>query len=285
MIRLFEQQENRIHVDWLTLTAKQGLEWLYLQNLYRRLVGVYSSAGHKERAFKFGGYEASGYPFMSFGVRDDGCILVSKGEAAELVIRDYMPVYGRASRVDVALDVTLKSPNPRWGEESSRLTSKGVRIGKFLYYPTYIRSFEGGETCYWGSRRGRFLLRLYDKGALAQSADEGVLWRLEVQLNREAAQAFMETVRTRPLDLSSVCKSVVLAKFVDVGIITNEGFDLALAKLDYAVSTYEPERTLSWIRTSVRPAIERLIMEGLENQVREATGLFKQTYMFDEVIK
>ena len=260
--------------DWFTRTAKGENERTRLSCYVEEIKKTLSDAGIKTRPLRFLGYEGHGYNYVQWGERGDSSILVAKGNMADILALEEFSQDDGYTRVDFAVTVELHAPNENVAKMHAEDLSDGTYKHGRTYYPVFVQNLAGGQTFYIGSREKSYLLRVYDRGAKSGEAQLGLLWRYEVQVNRESCSKAVKTVYQDWSKRREVIQSWVYDVFLSWGVhplferVRNYPGAMGL-KMERS----NPEKTVGWLRSSVRPALQRLIDEGWEDQARDALGL------------
>lgn len=271
----------RSAIDWLTVTGRSDEERSHLRGCFDSLASRYRALGAKVRPTRFRGYESSSINGLVFGERPDSAILVAMGRVADELFFVEAPRMGNCTRLDVCCDLDLEKPDERLASKIAERFKDGYRVGQKTFRPVLTVNFDGGETVYFGKRTGRYLLRLYDRNAKTGDGELGKLWRAEVQFNGDAAAAALKLFHVKQFPYERVCWELCFDKFKWMNIMKVGDEGLSSRNLEFAVNARSPETTLQWLRSSVQPAIRRLIEEGLESEVKEALGAYVQFNLFD----
>jgi hypothetical protein len=268
-------------IDWLSLTARSDAHRAYVRLVAYRIISHLEQDGYRAKEVYFGGYKGVKCESLMFGERENHSLLVLRGRLADKVFREEAPLHADASRVDLQVTIRLLEADVMLARKLAERLSEGVEFRGHTYKPKLIVNFAGGSTVYMGGRQQSYLARLYDKGAQDGSAEEGKVWRYEIQCNKEAASKYLRFLNERVSTLDVVIARLVFDKFCDFGIIPLYSPAVPASAMASGVLIRKEDRTLEWLRTSVRPGVQRLIDIGLEESVREALGLYKQGTLFD----
>lgn len=274
----------RATTDWLTLTSPKPLEIAWHNSIYRRLVTNFPKGLTTEKDVHFGGWKGITRGPITHVSKEWGSMLVLKGEYAHIALESDDAFRGHCSRLDLAVTFRLPSPNPSLAMEIAEAKRDGVKMGKRLYYPIHVLNMEGGSTVYIGQRSASRLLRVYDRGAKTGEYQQGMVWRIEFQYSGQLAERMVYSMPNTASDLSSYILSCVVADLQKFGIIMPidgplQSWDI----MELTAVNQSPDRTLVWLRTSVKPALSKLIDKGLEKEALEALGIASQDSFWDEV--
>ena len=271
-------------VDWVTFVATTLDGRNELVSHYEKLSHQFSVLGYKTRPTRFKGYEGNTINGLTLGSREDSAILIGMGATAGDVLYSGLPRMVRCTRFDARVDILLEQAREFWAGDVATEWREGYKVGRAVYKPVLTTNFDGGQTVYFGRRDGRYLLRFYDRGAKTGRAPNGKVWRAEVQFNKEAAEAAWALMKRPNASIKALCRALVFDKFKAMDIIPSGDLEPGSSKLEFSTKAFDPSASIEWIRTSVRPAIARLIEAGHVLEVREALGYYTQIYMFDEEV-
>lgn len=161
---------------------------------------------------------------------------------------------GRASRVDVAIDIRnsgLQQKN--LGKPHLRPYKGKGRTPRFLP----VGDQESGWTHYIGSRTSTKYLRIYDK-AKEQKIENGDYVRIELECKAEIARAILWAF---PGLARQDCVSMAQTLIRSVADFNNDVWDAALGSVDMAltVSKTTDRDTLGWLVRICAPALAKQI--------------------------
>lgn len=261
-----------VGVDWLTCTTKDdkvGLHWSMIADRRKREKAL---NGMDVTPWKNKWYEGVNYAGLIWAYSTRlGYIMTAQGYVAMEYWRQILPAAARVTRLDVQTTVLLPEPNIGLASEwFDRNKGKG---GNRKY--TIIQNSRDGQTLYVGSRHSDQFGRLYDKGVRSGEYKPGSLWRYEVQVMKPRADVLAEKMLERHEqggDLDIPVKTYVWNWFNARGVepVYNPGNNAFVAEVGKAVTT--TDRKLTWLRSQVRPTLQRLIAEGLGKDALVALG-------------
>jgi phage replication initiation protein len=140
-------------------------------------------------------YWSSVRPDMGVHVRLPPTAMQTVGVDHLSILKDFMPMGAKVTRLDIAADDTL-------GQLSLDTIREKVIAGEFVLRARLVnetRTLLGGvgDTIYFGSRESNTLVRIYDKAA--EQSTKGKLFlghwiRVEMELKRERAHAAAEFI-------------------------------------------------------------------------------------------
>lgn len=258
-------------VDWLTALVS-GSDAAERAEFHVGLwMATAQEMGERVRTWRIG--RATGHvcgPFAYARLPHAGIVQITGAPSSKMFDR-VMAFPARPSRLDV--QVTYRRPS--WGVSPAKRAYLGspddARRGRAVRSRTIIVSKGGGETCYVGAPSSEHRMRVYDKGAESGSAPAGTVYRWEVQLRRKVAQTAAARLLKAGISedsVESLCASFSARYGVDIprGAVSNlwihsgsEGSSI--------------ERTKAWLRDSVKPAVDRLRMHMLDDEIARLLGL------------
>lgn len=260
-------------VDYLTCTTKEShvydVWWRMLQRNTRSWF-TDNGSGPVEAHWKM--YQGLNYGRHIFIGQSklQGGLLKASGQWANVLWPLVTPSARRVSRIDLAVTIELERPN----KHVARDVYEGDPLGRVQF--SFVQNSLGGSTAYIGSMHSDQSGRVYDKGVQAGLADPGKLWRYEVMLrdlkSLAIAKGLYETWRVDG-PVGDQIRDYVWAWFKLRGVspvfgATAIGGDIPIT--DLRIDTVS--QRLAWLRTSVQPAIKRLIAEGLQSDLEDALG-------------
>jgi len=228
--------------------------------------------GFYVKPWRMAGYSGWRCGRVEYGMRQDGgCVRLSSGLAASYWW-DLWQVTHRCSRID--LQATLRCDGPvndellfmKQAVETCFMNKEnGPRI-------TWWSSSDGGATLYLGARQSSFYFRAYNKAVQSGLDEWSNCLRVELEVKNklcESAIAYMliqETVQAGVLYLLQQYMS-------NRGILTN--FVDANPRSLYERPTIVTDRlnSLEWLRSAVKPTVQRLLDAGLVQEVLDSLGV------------
>lgn len=261
-------------IDWVTATSQEdsvGYGWF---DLYRRL-----AARHKkdtaERDWAGLGFNgrSTGSPRITWGFRpsDGRYILIASGALANETWLTVAPTACNVTRLDFA--VTVARPADRLAEYWYRQVV-AYPVDKRIKY-RLIENNQGGQTLYVGSRLSARFGRLYDKSQ-EQGGKPGQAWRYEVEYKSNVAAEYAKNLVAAVnagSDPGRAIASTVWRFFDGRGIrpIFSHQDGAITCQPEVTVTSYN--RKLQWLRSQVRPSVEKLFQAGRGGEALEALGV------------
>lgn len=265
-----------LHIDWLSVTipviSKGQIERLEDMQLWQASDSkIYTLDTSKWRvsAPQYGythAYTSSQSTVVMFGQAAMGIhiiysgqslqALVSKGIDAERLIENVQNMGGKATRIDIALDIID-------GRATVGTFHDALRQGKcFTSAKTWrvMAGSEGGHTLYVGSRTSERMVRIYDKkaerAAKFEEVDTASWIRVECEFKGDRAKALLNACKDN--DFTDVLRSHLIDAF---DFPSNAEYQKAL---DCGGQFVEPTKTKRkdtqtrhWLMKMVAPVIAR----------------------------
>jgi DNA relaxase NicK len=279
-------------VDWFTCTA--GLDSVG-EELYKRgsgLVSQFVDQGDKHKETGWQGYRGDQAGPIMVGLRGDGVVLRASGVGARVALEKVRDLAVKPTRVDVQMTVLHGSVNGLLQRlKRQAMHARSARNGA----PYRVKVIDGcgdGDAVILGDRSSEAFGRSYDKYretlqkykesvALRRELAEGFpdgSWRYEVEY--KGSKALSVTERLLEGDFERAVIGDVRGWYADHGINIRVGDEL-LPAVKEAKYVPDDERSLAWIRASVRPTLDHLAARGRLVDVLEASGIGPQLRELD----
>jgi hypothetical protein len=265
--------------DYVRLTMRRTRDAAEPETLYSKVFAALVEEGALGTAeveyWRWLGYYGKRCGPAAYGSSSQGHILQVSGSAAQ----DVSPVAVRfdgVPRCDAQVTIWLSDDDPNVAGRIAR-ASKAFSLDKQFarWKVRLIEGFGDGDTAYIGSRASDCFVRCYDKGRESGLSEEyRNAWRFEVELADERAREVW-ALAAEAGSTTEYWASVV------AGVLRSRGVVLpSLAGVRPntrprpPVVEDETARRLAWLRNQVRPAIDKLLAQGVSYaQVEEALGL------------
>jgi len=281
-VRNFPLQSVSSRIDWLTATTQSddiGLQWLTKYRTRADNEGLLQ----QEHSFKgFTGMGTDGFTWMYNPTTGWYMVILSSGTAAQYW-RDIAPKSTNITRIDLAVTVLGVTPYEELiGDTYSAIDDENKRQRKYAL----LVSSDSGATLYVGSRYSMNYGRLYDKGVESGEYKPGNLFRYEVEIKKPAsynvAMELAHKIR-RGEHQESMVLNYVYHWFYTRGVEPVFEADMNYVSPDIQARISTKDSQLAWLRTSVRPTVQRLLEAGFGKDVVEALELlkYKQLGLFD----
>jgi DNA relaxase NicK len=276
-------EEQTADVDWLTLTTSDSSirELLFAASV--EFLKDLKGEGYTAKPWGMKGYKGWMCGSFRWGTRDTGDIIMMSGEVARANFGPMLVMCENATRVDLAVTVTVADPVLDLAKQSYEWLTRGsVADGRLTRKFTFVENSDGGQTLYIGSRLSDQFGRLYDKGReSSQGKEEGIpqgkIWRYEVEFKGYRAKR----IATQILDNLEVADNIhdflgatvykwFLSRRVPLIMDTYKNIPFST---EVSAKLSDDETTLNWLSTQVSPSVRRLIQGGKKSQVLDALGL------------
>jgi hypothetical protein len=199
------------------------------------------------------------------------------GESDKKIARACLDHRGKASRIDIALDVYIE-PKKAIGELWQCYLSGGL-----VSYSKKVRSIideNGGQTINLGSRTSEVYVRIYNK--TVEAGLDYDLVRIEVELKDKSAQLGLAQIASGFIGVGSWFN-----KFNFNGV---EWWSEAISSMDLTVPAKEDKKVKAnenWLFGQVLPALERIMSEDTDLYIRflnEAIGVMDKNPKRKQVV-
>lgn len=260
-------------VDWVTMTTKEddvGSKWYRIYCKYRE---AKIKEVDRETPFHNGYYAGLGIAQMKWGFSESiGYILIVHGSDAERLWEKLRPAMHRVTRLDLCVDVVLKTARQiAQATYTSLLAQEGKGNRK---YSLFENSY-GGATCYIGSRQSQQFGRLYDKGIQAGTHRQGLKWRAEVEYKKPLAGFLSKALSEVPPEERQGAILGTVAKWYSDRDVDARWLEPGGRWLKFSVEERitTADKKLAWLRTQVAPSVVELVEAGYGRQVLDCLML------------
>ena len=252
-------------IDWVTATVKPGSKLATLNGRAKTWMEMRKCEGFRIRPWHWMGYDGETVDGCTFGTRETDGIIRLSGEVAAKRGPVALTWCDNCSRLDICVTIRDNDLGRNWAEIVSMDAKRDARVLAGMTETRLIQTTPVGTTAYIGSRKSDKYMRCYDKTAESKGAYPLGSWRYEIEYKKERANVVARSLQTdayRPSKILQLVKAAYL----------NYGHGMPCAGLPefYAdrVIKFETddERRLAWLRSSIRPMIERM-REGTNTDV------------------
>ena len=259
-------------IDWLTITATDAVKRRGLCALGERLVASERKGGNDVRDWRWKAFDGQHCKRATWGRREDCDILQLSGELADEQLDHAYLTGDHCTRIDLA--VTWK------GGESGRNYAAETEAGVLAWKETSRSTLkvkticdDGRPNCtYLGSRTSDIFARVYDKGCESGEPALDGFWRWELEVKGQPAQRTIAALHSCG-NRSTLIRDAVCEHFARRGSRPEWcGVDPTLC-INALRSPSDDSTRLGWLASSVRPAVQRLLLNGHANAVFEALGM------------
>lgn len=262
-------------VDWLTCTGSTPSAESTLWALGDRLLDRSELEGEKPSRWHSNGYSGWTGPGVAFGKRPDGVVLRLSGAQAAKQWFEATSACENLSRLDMTVDTKFDPPVTEvardiYGSVGHRPSRNGRPPKTTLWMGS-----DGGQTVYIGARVSENFGRVYDKGIESETAPAGEWWRWEVEAKGDTALSAGKALLLAEDPMRSLHSHVASWFAQRCGYVFPDVSMRCFYKECQQPSTNE--KRLSWLATSVRPSIGKLVEAGLLKEVLAALGLPPQS--------
>lgn len=212
------------------------------------------------------GYSGVAFEGVRYGLRNEEAIVMLSGPRCGELWPKVAPYRNKCTRIDLAVTIDLQS---QCTEVATNAYNAVVDSGNVR--GSFVTSSRGGRTCYIGSRTSQFFARLYDKGA-EEGMEPGWIWRYEVECKKPASEAVVQRLLSTS-DPGEWIGSYVAVFFSARGVTPLWEVANTQCAIEIGAHVTSDEKALNWLRTGVKPTVGRLIINGREDEVRNALGL------------
>jgi len=262
-------------IDWITLTSSSKKAQRSLWSVGNRVLNLNEAEGQHPARWHAHGYEGWTNGSCSLGARKDGCILRLSSQQAANHWLDAFRTAENCSRLDLAVDCELDAPVPALSRQIYR---DAGHVAPVLGRPPARRlivSGDGGSTVYIGARASEQFGRCYDKGIESKTRQAGFWWRWEVEYKGAHSFALADAL-SRTDDHRVAAMSNVAHWWRTRTHHTYSRSDIRFSiLLSREVTTID--RQLSWLSSSVRPTVQKLLELVPRERVLSALGIPPQS--------
>lgn len=257
-VRKAEMSSNVVEasVDWVTATCSADDARREMRLRGEALLAQEETRGNKTERWGRCGYIGVHSGDMFLGDRPDTTMVCLAGPRADLEYDWLAGLGGNLTRIDIAATVRQRPFDPDYAWRHYLHVKETVRTHRFAAGLAIHAQAHGGATLYVGARASRWYARLYDKAAQSHLPQYTECWRWEVEAKQEAC-AVVRRGLADPATRREWIASAVYAHFSERGI--NPDWDCHRVQLQDSPGCQrtDPESSLRWLRTTVRPIIDR----------------------------
>lgn len=271
------QVENTISgaqssIDWLTLTATTPVKRRGLVALGELLVAKQQKADNDRRDWRWKGFSGTHAKGVSWGRREDCDILELSGLLADEQADHAWLTADHCTRIDLCVTAKVEGD---YGNVADRTAAEVLAWKAASNSTLTVKTIADNgrtNTVYLGRRASDIFARVYDKGLESGEPSLAGFWRWELEIKGEPAQRAIGALHSLG-DREHRIRSTVHEYLSRRGcrpIFSSVGDHLHVRALRAPSDT---ATRLGWLAASVRPAVERLLLDGHAGAVCEALGL------------
>lgn len=265
--------------DWLTASVHDSKRVAGLHKYADSLILGELDAGAKVKAWAFYGYLGYSVGRVRYGEHEGAACLQLSGDLAHRGLSHSRLLVDTVTRFDIAVTVRLPEPDPDVAKRAYGEALAWRLVHPRAALPSCFENGDGGATLYLGRRTSDTMLRLYNKEAerrqdkdLAGAEHYVRCWRYELEAKGETALPLAKII-DEGQDRAATIQAYVHNWVSDHGVIPLFPSSGAQALLPGFNRRSDRERTLQWFRSSVGPAIRRLLESGPSLEVYQALGM------------
>lgn len=264
-------------IDYITTTTKPGRTLELARKSAFRWAELELQSGMFGRPWQASGYEGFKVGQLCYGERGDGCMVRLSSELAAAHWLEALTVSDNVTRIDLQGTFRLESDPAfaivRHYKELKRHTkrrAKGPAVSMLVGH-------DGSRTVYSGRRASDAFGRIYDKARESKQDQWAKCIRYELELKGRRASAVSHRIATGKTALPDIAfgalrffreRGCALAPLLKSMQQPTNVFDLGVS-----IRMTDIERSLTWLRTQVRPTVIALNHRGLLQSVVDSLSL------------
>jgi hypothetical protein len=244
--------------DWITVTATAPSVRDDLAATARRLIDRQEANGNQIRRWAFRGMPGLTAGGISVAASRQLVVAQATSYSAYVEWKELLRPGTNCSRLDLQVTVCQVPAGVQLARQAWSLLEDGdASLGK-ARHRSFYDTRPAGQTLYLGSRKSDVLLRLYDKSAESPEEYPPGCWRYEVQMRHGRAG----------LTASALCVGGEPGR-QSVGLVydcfSRRGVRPTFSRSGVGLRNTVPatrtdaDRTRAWLRTQVKPALQRLL--------------------------
>lgn len=259
-------------IDWVTLTATDDVHRRGLCALGEQLVASERKGGNDVRNWRWKSFDGQHCKRATWGRRDDCDILQLSGELADEQLDHAYLTSDHCTRIDLAVTWKVGAD----GRNIADRTAGEVLAWKEATNSTLgfkVIADNGRSNCiYLGSRTSDLFARCYDKGAESGEPALAGFWRWELEVKGQPAQRAIAALHSLGNRADRI-RDAVCEHFARRGSRPEwSGLDPTL-RIDALRAPSDDSTRLNWLASSVRPSVQRLLLNGHTDAVFAALGM------------
>lgn len=267
-------------IDYITLTAMQPSQAFVLSTKAHQLLRQEIAAGNMQRPWGMAGYEGWRAGPVQWGERVDGVITRLSGNAAATNWWELYQASDNVSRID--LQVTVRTDHDPTKEVMAEYRAVKKRWANRGDGPTITiwRSGAQGITVYLGKRSSRLMCRIYNKHAESGLDHWQGCVRYEVEFKSVAALSAIGSIVDHGIVHDNIVSRVHAIVRDRGGLCRWSVNNPSSAVVEAPKMATDRDRQLQWLRVQVRPTVQSLLDQGLDDDVYASLGLPNQAQAF-----
>lgn len=257
-------------IDWLTMTYTRVQD-------HNRIITLFHTHTQSEHAapWAYRGFAGQQSPdkSLSYGWHPTMArgILIARGAIANTLFRPCLDAPSQVSRLDLQVTHFFDAPRPDY-----LVTIYEDHVAK-RYRKSIIKSGDGGQTVYVGSRQSEQFFRIYDAGVRHGIAGPGIAYRHELELKKPLAKKMYANLRLAVhggVNLASVIGDTVYRATEKRGIEPPWNYHAEQGQIGLQAHKEGKNSKLTWLTTQVNPCLRKLLDRGYSYDLLVA-------YLFD----
>lgn len=264
-------------VDWITGTASHKSSKRALWDAAGRWARLEEKRGNERRLWGFSGYEGFKCGSVQYGTRHDSTIVRVTGALANEHYKRVIQISDNISRLDLQATVRSSLQPQKIIARDYRSCLKLCRSKRIAPAVALFKSNTGGSTLYLGRRCSERFGRVYDKFSESLHDDYRGCVRYELEL--KGARAKLSSARL----LDSVAPGqFVLGQVQSFFQLRGCQIKLTSGFIQTIVlhrTVTDRTRSLQWISESVRPTIQRLLLQPNAQEVFDCLGINEAVFL------
>jgi len=265
-------------VDWISVTQRPGDDMEVLRTIALALAEVELSADMYGSPYAAQGYQGFRVGSITYGERDDGCLMRLGGALAQGHWRRVAQHARHITRLDLqATFQTNIDPSLALKRHYSEMKAHSKKF-KRAAQPELFLGRDESVTVYSGRRVSDTFLRAYDKGRESKLAQWLGCLRYEAEFKGQRSSHLTNRLAAI-VNEHPISSTLVLELFRKRGAGVRNLLEVSqdctsLCKwLRVPARVSDVERTLSWLSRSVRPSVDAIVRRQGESVARRVLGL------------
>lgn len=265
-------------VDYITATQIPSDELELLRAVALSLAEVEMSLGMFGKPYAASGYQGFKVGHVSYGEREDGCMIRLGGPCAASHWRRVYELCGHVTRIDLQATYAVTPEPPATIKKHYDELMRWSMAHKMRLEPEMMLGRNRAYTVYSGKRVSDTFLRIYDKGRQSKMGQFEGCVRYEGEFKGKRAQLLAHR-------LSLAQDEYRHADAIALGLLTARGCCLTGLSRSFYDSTSlrkwlqcpakltDVERSLKWLGVAVRPTVDAIVRRKGQESALKALGL------------
>ena len=261
-------------VDYVTATQILSGGRPQLQTLVSRWLASERDAGNDIREFNSHGYHGLAAGSVAAGTNGTRFLVKLAGAEAQAHAADLIEHADSISRLDLQTTVRLTHCPLSFAERIERAALRHKHKHQLKFDVDLRRHDRRGKTVYLGARSSERFIRIYDKGAESRLPELAQCWRAECEFHKPLSMSRATQICKMGFDDAWVSQ-VVSWELCRRGVRWPQLLDGAVTEQPSQTNRKRTDAAarVAWLRTQVRPTIEKLRGAGFMDQCLDALGI------------